>query len=203
MASDEKSGRGCLLVILAVAGVVGLIFRNEIKAAYLSRPFPEPKLREFAAAESLGSGEGTVQPGELPYRSGKVVLVIPASWTTDFGASAMPREIDPPRLHADFFKLSSSVRAGTPEEVSTVIVCRSMLKTVGQYVAGTPAPVPTAQSAAKQQFVSLKVYDMKKRVYVGEAELVGSFPKSQVAAGESKVGERADVAGWVARMPVR
>lgn len=146
--------------------------------------FSEKETREYESLFSWGEN-GMVPEGAVPYRTGKVVIVRPSSWQVyRFGAQMLTQispdwegrkeyEIDPPRLDDSWSRLDSSVRASSPAEAATVIICDYRQTPVKDY-RGVNDFYGTEGSY--KRVVWLKTYDWKSRRFIGECVLGEDHP---------------------------
>ncbi len=174
------------------------------------RQFPAEKIREY---ESLFSWDeaGEAQPGSIPRRTGKVVIIRPGSWQvyrqgTLFLTQIQPeiqdkkeKEIDPPRLDDSWYELEGSVRAGSPEEADTVIICTPIKIPVGEYRGPENFSGP---NASLRKGVELRIYDWKSRRLIGECLLAEKIPKMEAKPAGPYSGKPKQIADFVARMPL-
>ncbi|MBI4586950.1 MAG: hypothetical protein HY717_23300 [Planctomycetes bacterium] len=175
------------------------------------RHFPAEKIRQY---ESLFSWDetGEAPPGSIPCRTGKVVLIRPGSWQVYrqgilFLTQILPeiedkkeKEIAPPRLDDSWHELEGEVRAGSPEEVDTVIICTPIKIPAGEYRGPDNFSGP---NASLRKGVELKVYDWKSRRLIGECLLADQIPKMEAKPAGPYSGEPRQIADFVARMPLR
>jgi len=199
--AGAEGKKGCLVIAAAVVVLALVLLRGPIVRSWRGRAFDPAALRGFAGV-GFARGEGSVGPDEAPYRRGKVLLL--KRGVMDRRGVA---EIDPPFIVDDWYDLDAGVRAASPAEVKTLIVCETGLASVGFYVpvgqAPTVADSVQATQKAKRHWVRLSVYDLERKILVGEASIDGAMPKDLISAGESHVGARADIAAYVRGMPVR
>lgn len=206
----ERTKRLVAVVALAVglAVILGVVFSNQIVYYWCGRAFPENKLRELSMV-AFPPGEGSVAKSEVPYRTGKVLIVNRAVTGTDVGGSRPDVEIQAAKIDRDWARLDSALRAASPAEVETVIVCKRKVGPVGVYVpkgasqAEIDRIVWTGNPREKghQYSALLEVYDLKQRILVGSYTILGAPPPPERTGRED--GKPADVAEFVAQMPAR
>ena len=199
-----------LVFVLIIAGA-GWYY---MFSAGLSRAFAAETLREYEVTLTEGSDRVSLTE-TIPRRTGKVLLVIPATIRCGnfLGASTLMKyewrssgtEVDPPRLHDAMYDLDSSIRANTPEEVATVIFCeRSNSKVIHKsdsFKSGS-YEMWWEWEGGRRRMIDLKVYDLRSKQFLGAYRLVGPVPTKRQAR-EEEFGDPPDVAAFVATMPVR
>jgi hypothetical protein len=198
------SGGFCLVIVLGVLG----LFRDPIALGYYGRAFPDPRLRELGTL-AFAAGEASVPAGQVPYRTGKVLIVNPPVTGADVGGRRADIDIQAAKIDRDWVRLPSAVRAATPDEVATVIVCRRRVGPVGVYAPKNATQEEIAKIAwggssrdqGHQYSAELTVFDVKSRLRVGSYAILGPAPPAERSGRED--GEPADVAEFVRRMPSR
>lgn len=170
-------GKWIFLAMCAVGGVAG--YAGYASWAEMHAAF-EAKLAEYDAI-NYASGPSSVAEGELPYRSGKVLVIRPGS-----GSDANMGGRKPAILDESWTRLSGNVRATKPEEVATLIV---VVK--GADVHQTRQGDWIYQS--KQLGVNLRVFDLQQQCLVG----TDFIPLDADGVAEQRV------AAYVESMPVR
>jgi hypothetical protein len=115
---------------VALAGRRVRVAPRTIQKQALALRFPVEELRKYE-----GLFRGTGPDGSVPPRTGKVILVKPSIWSvyregnrastrmTDRSRAKAGNEVEPPRLDDNLFSLPSELRASSPDEVDTVILC--------------------------------------------------------------------------------
>jgi len=111
----------------------------------------------------------------------------------------------PPMIHPDWYRLDSSVRAATPDEVDTVVICEQDTEIVGFYATG---PKEYAFQVKMNEYAHLrkcrmKVFDRDTEEFLGMYVVRGSAPAEEVGPGASQSGDAPDVAGVIEKMPLR
>ena len=157
ISGNVSMGSIILLVLLGAVGCFGY-FR-----------FVEPRLdaKKFEASlEELGAGtleishnKPRVRPGEMPYRSGKVLVVATEHTLLIFDKE----EFVPAKIHPTWFKLNRKMRASNPEEVDTLIRIKKEIKSARLYkkVGGVESKVVSTHK------VIIDVYDWYNQNYIG------------------------------------
>ena len=122
-------GRIFLGILVVAVGVPCLFLYPHYKIA---NAFTADDLRGYE--DKLTDGSMPRVSDALPTRRGKVLLMV-ASKRKPGGKWVIPstavkrelrkktKEVEPPRLHDAMYDLDASIRASSPEEVSTVIFC--------------------------------------------------------------------------------
>ena len=132
MSMDRNAGKvsGKLIAFCVIMAIGFFLFSGPVSNALMAKRFP---LAQLEAYEALFSRDDVSE--HEPYRTGKVVLVVPTRWsvyregnayTTQLNphsAAKKERAVDPARLDENHFRLDASIRASSPEEVETVILC--------------------------------------------------------------------------------
>lgn len=192
-------------LVLGIAGAPAYFF-------FLRSPaFPEETIREYESLIDPGdAAEGT--SAGIPYRTGKVVLIRPSSWqvyrhgpmlSTQISPhlqGSKEREIDPPRLDDSWSRLDRSIRASSPGEAATLIVCAYGKMPVGEYLGIDNFSGPNASA---KKAVRLMVYNLKTGRLIGGALLTEKHPKLDDRAAGEYTGDPSEIAAFVERMPLR
>lgn len=155
-----------VLVLIAVGGAVFFFGAPN----WIRRIQSDFTVEVLAGYEKLidPEAEPDVEPGLLPYRTGKVVILKPATWndSTNGGESVsvtkvtetmrarLGRRATETELADDHFAIDAAFRAETPAEASTIIFCeRTSLKSAGPHAidpekgrAMTAEPPPDAEA---------------------------------------------------------
>jgi hypothetical protein len=202
------SARLFLLVLALGALALGVFLAAR---AWAAAPFPVEILRQYES-ELLAPVAGEAAAGEIPPRTGKVVLVRPSSWQvfregTLSAAHIAPerkeraeKEIDPPRLDDSWRHLDAALRAASADEADTVIFCDYRKIPVAEYQ-GTANFYGTYPSALKG--VYLKAFDRKSRRFLGECLLAERDPRLEAQAAGEYSGDPRSIARFVSKMPLR
>lgn len=203
--------RIAILLILAVLCLIP--FGGAIARYWMARPFTAQDLARYEALCVCGDYP-ELPEGTTPYRTGKVILVVPEVWmmyregttyNTLIGAERAGKKVERMgvrRIDEDWFRLDEALRASTPEEVSTVIICEFAAPVVGHYVSEGQQHVIAADAARRRQ-VLLKVYDLETERFIGQHKVLGPRVKQEIRQFESQMGDRPDIAAFVRSMPVR
>jgi len=179
--------------------------------ARAAHAFPESEIRDYESlAEETAPFE--VPQGTMPYRTGRVVLVRPATWqvyrigtllSTQIPAELSRKkefEVDPPRIDDSWYELEPALRAGSPEEAATVILCDYRRLILRPYMGTADLYGPDRNYRLA---VVLKVYDRRQRAPIGEALLAEPGLEGDEPALGTFTGDPAEIAAFVAKMPVR
>jgi hypothetical protein len=137
----------------------------------------EDSLAEFGASSfQIPRSDSAVPEGEVPYRIGKVMVVIPEH------KIYMKRqgEIVPPKIHPIWFKLGRGTRASKPDEVNTLIRISRDLKGARRYqrIGGVENKIVSAH------IVHIDVYDWDNQIYIGRWTLDPGKFKSDIMEEE-------------------
>jgi hypothetical protein len=201
-----------IVILLILVGIPAAVFNGPLRRYWLSRAFAEERLREFEQLHRAGNKRSR----GLPSRTDKVLAIRPSTHSVYFGSIAttrfwtqigpkdkgrVNREVDPPQIDASWYDLSASVRADSPEEVSTVIFCESKSTTVGTY---GRAPTPAGGiCAAYQMGYALKIYDRKSGRFLGQHEISGEAPPEETTALGQHSGGIPEIADFLENLPLR
>ena len=148
------------IVFLAVLGIfIFYVYFWWVEPRYDAANF-EDTLEEYGARKfHISRDYSAVEEGEVPYRIGKVLVVIPEH------KIYMKREgeIIPPKIHPIWYKLNRGMRASNPEEVNTLIRISRDLKGARRYqrIGGVESKVISAH------VVQIDVYDMDDASFIG------------------------------------
>jgi len=210
---SRRSGKAAtkLVVTLILAGIAFAVLYRPIQRHMLSQNFPESVLYEYEGLFRWGA-RGKVRSGQKPYRTGKVVVAMPSKWTV-YGYGAMyttqmnkvhtskrERTAIRPRLHDSFFDLAPSIRASSPDDVDTVILCEQGKRKVADYV---PMEGEGLNYAAYRLRATLHVYDRRSGAYIGSHEILGGHPKHETIGPGNESGSPPGVAGFIDEMPLK
>jgi len=120
----------------------------------------EDSLAEFGAPKfHISRDYSEVAGDEVPYRSGKVLVVIP-----EHKIYPKPKGvIVPPKIHPIWYKLDRGTRATDPEAVNTLIRISRDLKGARRYqrIGGVESKIVSAH------IVHIDVYDLDNQTYIG------------------------------------
>lgn len=214
MYDQPKNWKFRIILLAIVLVATAFFFGDPLRKLWMSQAFAEAELASF---QRLADAYDDVTPDStIPPRTGKVLLVIPETWSIyregpryitripDEIASKKVERVGTVRLDDDWYRLDSSVRAASPDEVDTVVICEYGTVTVGHYVSeGSPNGRPTAGSAAKRRKVLLRVYDRHSGELLGCHEVLGPANKQRIDAWESKMAAKPDLVRFVEQMPLR
>jgi hypothetical protein len=213
--TGKRSGWKTLVVVLVLAGAAAAALSGVIRRRFLARNFPVDVLRDLTYPFSGRLWAEESEAGGIPPRTGKVILIVPAmahvrkrtDYVTNWecpGFDLRPGETFPPRIHPAWYEVSSSIRASTPDEVDTVVVCEQDTDVVGYYAAAPKYGREILMTDyAHVRKCRLKVFDRASGEFLGIHLVKGAVPKETVAPGERQYGERPDVAGVIERMLLR
>ena len=146
-----------LLGLLVVAGC--LVYFRFIEARLEARTFQD-SLNEFGARNlAIARSNSETPEGEIPYRTGKVLVVIPEHTLM----MLLAPEVIPPQIHPVWFKLKNSMRAANPQEVDTLIRISKELRGARLYreIGGTETKVASAHR------LHIDVYNWRDQTYIG------------------------------------
>ncbi len=204
-----------LVVVLVLAGAAVAALSGVIRRSFLARNFPVDVLRDLTDPFSSRLWAEESEAGDIPPRTGKVILIVPAlahvARKTDYvtnwecpGFDLRPGETFPPRIHPAWYELDSSIRASTPDEVDTVVVCEQDTDVVGYYAAAPKYGREVLMTDyGHVRKCRLKVFDRASGEFLGIHVVKGAMPRETVGPGERQYGERPDVAGVIEKMPLR
>jgi hypothetical protein len=156
------SGKISAATVLAViAGLSYFAYIQWIEPRLEAANF-EDSLAEFGAPNfHIPNNSGEVPEGEVPYRIGKVLAVIPEH------KIYMKREgeivIVPAKIHPVWYKLDGETRASDPDEVNTLIRISRDLKGARRYqrIGGVESKIVSAH------IIHIDVYDWENQTYIG------------------------------------
>jgi hypothetical protein len=193
------------LIFLALLAVISLlvcylVYFRFIEVRLEARTFKD-SLQEFGARNleiSLSTKE--VPEGDIPYRTGKVLVIIPEHTLM----MLLAPEVIPPQIHPAWFKLERSMRASKPQEVDTLIRISKELRGARLYreVKGSEGKV----AAAHRHHID--VYDWHDEIYIGRWTLDPGHFKGDIMTGEdldAMIKATSDSAVWefIESMPER
>jgi hypothetical protein len=173
--------------------------------------FPEEAVRAYESLFEWGQ-EGRLRGGAVPYRTGKVVTIRPSTWQVyRFGSQMLTQispdwegrkeyEIDPPRVDDSWSRLPAEVRAASPAEVGTVIICDYRQSPIREYRGVSDF---YGKEGAYRRIVWLKTYDWKRRELIGECALGEDHPDLDYAIAGPFSGDPGEIAAFVATMPLQ
>ncbi|MHC4887639.1 MAG: hypothetical protein ACYTGH_21380 [Planctomycetota bacterium] len=194
------SRRGWIQAGVIVA--VGALFYTYFLQAWMQAGnFDEEAMHRFGDYKfPISTNNPTVKPGKPLYRIGKVVVVLKDRL---INRSSGDRVI-PATLHSSWYKLSSSVRAGTPEEVGTLIHVHIPKGSGRMYKREGGAELKYV--AAKT--VTLHLFDWKQKTYLGSHGFSpGDYKGDRMTDEEIKAMEDAvsgaTIADYINALPVR
>lgn len=162
-----------LLVLVAVGGAVFFFGAPN----WIRRIQSDFTVEVLASYEKLidPEAEPDVDAGLLPYRTGKVVILKPATWTdsTNGGESVsvttvtetmrarLGRRATETELSDDHFDLDAAYRAESPAEASTIIFCeRKSLKSAGTHaIDPEKGRAMTAEAPPDAEAIQLTILD--------------------------------------------
>jgi hypothetical protein len=104
--NKKKKSRRSLVLLGLLAVISCLVYFRFIEPRLDARKFKD-SLKEFGAPELEIPREAAVTVEEIPYRTGKVLVVIPEHTLM----MLLAPETIPPQIHPAWFKLKSSIRA--------------------------------------------------------------------------------------------
>jgi hypothetical protein len=209
VAYRQKSNR-LLIVAAALAAGAAIFFHVFIRPA-LWPAFSTANVQEYETLFSWNQ-TGVVPAGAVPHRTGKVVTIRPSTWQVyRFGSQMLTQispdwehrkeyVIDPARLDDSWYKLPADVRASSPDEVATVIICDYRLSPVREY-RGTSDFYGTQGS--HKRIVWLKTYDLRSRQFIGECPLGEEHPDLSYALAGRYSGDPREIAAFIATMPLK
>lgn len=148
------------IIFLAVLGIfIFYVYFWWVEPRYDAANF-EDSLAEFGAPQfHIARDYGQVGEDEVPYRTGKVLVVIP-----EHKIYPKPKGvIVPPKIHPIWYKLDRGIRASNPEEVNTLIRVSRDLKGARRYqkIGGYESKIVSAH------IVHIDVYDLDDQTYIG------------------------------------
>ena len=148
------------IIMLAVLGIfVFYVYFWWVEPRYDAANFDD-SLDDFGAPSFYISRDySQVDEDEVPYRIGKVLVVIP-----EHKIYPKPKGvIVPPKIHPIWYKLDRDIRASNPEEVNTLIRISRNLKGARRYqrIGGVESKIVSAH------IVHIDVYDLDDQTYIG------------------------------------
>ena len=213
MRIDQKtrcSGKTAITLLLLLGGAYALL-HGTIQKQALAMKFPVEELRKYE-----GLFRGTGPDGRVPPRTGKVILVKPSVWSVyregnRVSTRMTPRsrakaggEVEPPRIDDNFFSLPAEMRASSPDEVDTVILCEYGQTPWDPYANTGLRLISIDGKPPRKLYIRLVrflVYDRRTGRCLGRHVLQGPLPKR---SGDYYVsGTSPDVVSFVERMPLR
>ena len=210
MVIAQGRGSSRLLFVTALLGLGALGFWCFVRPVIWPAFAPET-VREYESLFSWGQ-TGVVPDGTVPFRTGKVVTLRPSTWQVyRFGSQMLTQispdwdhrkeyVIDPARVDDSWYELDSSVRAASPDEVATVIICDYRLSPVRDYRGVSDFYGP---EGSHKRIVWLKTYDLKSRRYIGECALGEEHPDLSYTLAGRYDGDPGQIAEFVATMPLK
>lgn len=147
-----------MVVIACIAGV--FIYLKYI-TPYLSADNFDSALAELGARDmDLPEDEEAVEPGDMPFRIGKLFIVVP-----EHTLYINPRRptIEPPAIHRTWYQISRSLRADDPGEIDTLIRISKQLRKSLRYqkIGGV------AQKVLSIHVINIDVYNWRARTFIG------------------------------------
>jgi hypothetical protein len=154
-----KISAATIIVLAVIAGLSYFAYIQWIEPRLEAAKF-EDSLAEFGARKfHIPHNYSEVPEGEVPYRIGKVLAVIPEH------KIYMNRkgEIVPPKIHPIWYKLDGETRASEPDEVNTLIRISRDLKGARRYqrIDGVESKIVSAH------ILHIDVYDWENQTYIG------------------------------------
>jgi hypothetical protein len=148
------------IILLVLLGAVGCFAYFRFVEPRLDAKKFEPSLAELGASSlEISQSKPRVRPGEMPYRSGKVLVV-----TTEHTLLIFDKEeYVPAKIHPTWYKLSRKIRASNPEEIDTLIRISKEIRSARLYkkVGGVESKVVSTHK------VMIDVYDWYNQDYIG------------------------------------
>ena len=155
----KKSFIGSFILIGLLVIISCLVYFRFVEARLEARTFKD-SLQEFGARNlAIPPNNYEVAEGEIPYRTGKVLVVIPEHTLM----MLLAPEVIPPRIHPAWYKLTSSIRASKPQEVDTLIRISKELRGARLYreIGGSESKVAAAHK------LRIDVYHWQDETYIG------------------------------------
>ncbi len=183
--------------------------------------YPDYRIANAFTADDLRGFEDKLTDGypprvsdALPTRSGKVVLVV-SSKRKPGGRFVIPstsvrravrkktKEVEPPRLHDAMYDLDASIRASSPEEVSTVIFCEDFSQRNQEHTRTEDEHYEYHMTIDKGRInaVTIYVYDLASGQVLG-AYLVKGPPAKLKGSGYDRP-DPVNLAKFISDMPER
>jgi hypothetical protein len=196
----KKKFRGSLVLLGLLAVISCLVYFRFIEARLEARTFKD-SLNEFGARNlEIPPSDNEVPEGEIPYRTGKVLVVIPEHKLM----MLLAPEVIPPQIHPAWFKLKSSIRASKPQEVDTLIRISKELRGARLYreIGGSESKVAAAHR------LRIDVYDWYDETYIGHWTLDPGYFTGDIMAREEldamiEATNNATVLKFIESMPER
>jgi hypothetical protein len=207
-ASQHQSISAALKIAMTVAVVGGLccmVFFWFVESRLDARNFTD-SLGEFGAREiDIPHSTMAVSMGQIPYRLGKVLVVMPEHtlWIYE------KKEENPATIHPTWFKLSRSMRASKPEEVDTLIRITKDLRGARLYMSDIKKDgLLTKTKVVDNHRLIMEVYNWQDQTYIGNWIFDPGDFKGEVMT-EDELDEMAEatssatVAEFIKSMPER
>ncbi len=149
------------LVFLTLLPVIScLVYFRFLEPRLDAKNFTDT-LQEFGARELEIPRGVAITAGEIPRRTGKVLVVIPEH--TLF--MPLGPETIPPQIHPTWYKLDRSIRASDPEQVDTLIRISTQLRSARRITRVKFLGLHT--KVVKSHILHLDVYDWQNQTYRG------------------------------------
>ena len=151
-----------LIIVVAVLAIGSAVIYFSFIESWVDTGHFEKSLTEFTTFKIEDVHENVVSPNENPFRTGKVLIVIPAkSITMESVTTGRPVTVNQPALvHPTWYKLKRNLRARYPDDVDTLIRVDKELGESGRY--GT-----FKSKVYNTNKIILKVYDWRNKTYIG------------------------------------
>jgi hypothetical protein len=197
--NKKKKSRRSLVLLGLLAVISCLVYFRFIEPRLDARKFKD-SLKEFGAPELEIPREAAVTVEEIPYRTGKVLVVIPEHTLM----MLLAPETIPPQIHPAWFKLKSSIRASRPQEVDTLIRISKELRGARLYreIGGSESKVAAAHR------LHIDVYNWHNETYIGRWTLDPGYFSGDIMTSEeldkmTKATNNSAVLKFIESMPER
>jgi len=189
--------------------VIALVIGGGIWVKWL-KPWRDGKkmLKEldmFCKIDYPASDE-SVQPGEIPYRTGKIFIVIP-SYEANMASLSRTKIMNPAKIASHWYRLEPSIRATKPQNVDTLIQVFFDTKGVATYWSDGGTGTGFGGTVVNRDVI-LKVFDMNKKILIGVHMMAGIKATPDMVTSDelrelSNASTYYDLLGFVKSMPVR
>ena len=179
MCSPDLRMKSLKVVCLFLAiGLAAVAFGAPKLIRRMSHPFQEGVLQTLQK-DFDGDNPALVEDGEPPYRTGKVLLIVPEMWkevrmggatisAAEVNAQSRGRigeQLSPPEVDSEQFDLDDDVRADTVDDVATMIFCEKRRVTARGLIVldADTGKVVTTVPPADARAIRLTIVDRKSK----------------------------------------
>ncbi|MDP8217584.1 MAG: hypothetical protein P9M03_02535 [Candidatus Theseobacter exili] len=166
----EKENRKFIITSLLVLSVIGVVLYFLFFAVHLEAWRFKPVLEDYINI-SYKPSEKSVKKGEVPYRTGKLLIVEKKKGQYRYIQNF--REPPTARIDKSWYKLPGSVRARNTQELNTLVVIQYQRtgneSNSGEWKLGRE--IGDTGFASTKFIGKIKVFDMDNRFLIGEYEM--------------------------------